>query len=98
MSLCERAVRADWSTFSIPGLLFPRARLFADRLELTGWHGRGRYRRVIPVGRILQVDVPAADRLVLWLFNGETVRLQLRRARQWKAAIEQQQARLQRER
>ncbi len=94
MSLSERAQCADRFSFSTPWLLFARARLFADRLELTGWHRQGRYRRDILVARILQVDALENDRLVLWLFNGETVRLRLRRARQWKEAIEKQQSRL----
>ncbi len=94
MSLPERAQRADRFSFSTPWLLFARARLFADRLELTGWHRQGRYRRDILVARILQVDALENDRLMLWLFSGETVRLRIRRARQWKEAIEKQQARL----
>ena len=94
MSLLERAQRTDRFSFSTPWLLFARARLFADRLELTGWHRQGRYRREILVARILQVDALENDRLVLWLFNGETVRLRLRRARQWKEAIEKQQSRM----
>lgn len=98
MSLLEQAQRTDRFSFSIPWLLFARARLFADRLELTGWHWQGHYRRAIAVARILQADALADDRLVLWLNSGETVRLRIRRARQWKAAIEQQQARLHKER
>jgi len=46
------------------------------------------------IARILQVDALENDRLVLWLFNGETVRLRLRRARPWKEAIEKQQSRM----
>ena len=95
MSLPEQAQRADRFSFSTPWLLFARARLFADRLELSGWHLQGHYRRDILVARILQVDALENDRLVLWLFNGETVRLRIRRARQWKEAIEKQQSRLQ---
>ena len=94
MSLLERAQRADRFSFSTPWLLFARARLFADRLELTGWHLQGHYRRAISVTHILQVDVLENDRLVLWLFNGETVRLRIPRARQWKETIEKQQSRL----
>ncbi len=94
MSLLERAQRADRFSFSTPWLLFARARLFDDRLELTGWHMQGHYRREILIARILQVDALENDSLVLWLFSGETVRIRLRRAWQWKEAIEKQQARL----
>ncbi len=93
MSLLERAQHADRFSFSTPWLLFARARLFADRLELTGWHMQGHYRRDILIAHILQVDALENDRLMLWLFSGETVRLRIRRARQWKEAIEQQQSR-----
>ena len=92
MSLPKRVQRADRFSFSTRWLLFARARLFADRLELSGWHMQGHYRRDILVARILQVDALENDRLVLWLFNGETVRLRIRRARQWKEAIEKQQS------
>ena len=94
MSLPERTQCADRFSFSTPWLLFARARLFADRLELTGWHLQGHYRRDILVARILQVDVLENDSLVLWLFSGETVRIRIRGARQWKEAIEKQQSRL----
>ncbi len=94
MSLPKRVQRADRFSFSTPWLLFARARLFADRLELSGWHLQGHYRRDIEVARILQVDALENDRLVLWLFSGETVRLRLRRAGQWKEAIEKQQSQL----
>lgn len=94
MSIPERAQRTDRFSFSNPALLFARLRLFADRLELTGWHLQGRYRRSIRIRHILQADALANDHLVLWLSSGETVRIQIRRAEQWKAAIEERQARL----
>jgi hypothetical protein len=90
MSLPERALLTDRFSFSNPPLLFARARLFADRLELTGWHLWRRYRRDIRLHHILQVDALAHDRLVLWLAYGETVRIRIRRAMQWKVAIVQQ--------
>ncbi|HMB92905.1 MAG TPA: hypothetical protein VKP65_18795 [Rhodothermales bacterium] len=94
MSLSERAQCTDRFSFSNPPLLFARARLFTDRLELTGWQLQGRYRRDLSIRHILQIDALADDRLVLWLASGETVRLRIRQARQWKTAIEQQQARM----
>jgi len=94
MSLPERTQRTDRFSFINPPLLFARARLFADRLELSGWHLHGRYRRALLIRHILQVDALENDRLVLWLSSGETVRIRIRRARQWKAALEKQQSRL----
>ena len=84
----------DRFSFSNPPLLFARVRLFAERLELTGWHMQGRYRRDILIQHILQIDALGTDSLVLWLSSGETVRIRIRRARQWKEAVEKQQSRL----
>jgi hypothetical protein len=85
MSPPERALRTDRFSFSNPPLLFARARLFADRLELTGWHLWRGYRRNIRIQHILQ-----ADALELWLANGETVRIRIRQFRLGKEAIEKQ--------
>ena len=74
--------------FRNPALLFARATLAHEHLSLTGWSWRGRYHRRIPLKRILQVDVPDHDGLLLWLSNGETVRLRIRRPQTWKRAIE----------
>lgn len=74
--------------FSDPNLWWARARLYTDRLELTGWHWRGRYRRVLPLHQILQVDVPGDENLLIWLASGETVRLRIKEANRWKTAIE----------
>ncbi|HMB91800.1 MAG TPA: hypothetical protein VKP65_13190 [Rhodothermales bacterium] len=80
--------------FRNPALLCARLRLYADRLELSGWHMRGRYVRRILLQQVLQADALDADSLLLWLSNGETVRLRVRGALRWKRTIEQQQRRL----
>ncbi len=80
--------------FSNPALLFPRARLGAAHLDLLGWRLRGRYRRRILLDQILHVDVIGNEGLLLWLVNGETVRLHIERARRWREAIEARRARL----
>lgn len=77
--------------FRNPSLLFPRARLGAAGLLLTGWHWRGRYRRFFPADSILQADVLDEDGLLLWLASGETIRLHIHQARVWKRAIEAKQ-------
>ncbi len=74
--------------FRNPALWFARATLLADHLELNGWHRRGRYARRIPLTHILQADVQEHDGLLLWLADGETIRLRIDRAAAWKAAIE----------
>lgn len=73
--------------FSNPALFFPRARLGTAHLDLSGWHLRGRYRRRILLDQILHVDVVGDDGLLLWLVNGETVRLHIERAQRWREAI-----------
>lgn len=73
--------------FQNPSLFRGRVRLLADALVLTGWHWRGRYRRRIALDRILHADV-RDDGLILWLFDGETLRLRVPEPEQWKAEIE----------
>lgn len=75
-------------TFGGPVLWLARARLFADHLELSGWRLRGRYRRRIPLRNILQVDVPRAEELLLWLSNGQSLRLGIPQAHVWKERLE----------
>jgi hypothetical protein len=67
-------------------LFWPRARLYSDRLELTGWSLSGRYRRVIPLGRIEEAE--AADgHLVLHRTAGSPLRLGMDAPEQWASAI-----------
>ena len=73
--------------FQNPSLLWGRVRLGPDGLSLTGWTWRGRFRRRIPFDRILHVDARADDELVLWLFDGEALRLRIERPAAWKAAL-----------
>ncbi len=78
--------------FRDPALLFARATLEGDALVLRGWTWCGRYRRRLPLGRILQADVRGdeqGDELILWLFDGEVLRLRIDEAPTWKAAIEE---------
>jgi hypothetical protein len=74
--------------FQSPALAFPRARLFADRLELSGWRLSGRFFRRIPLRGILQVDAVNDSALVIWLSVGETIRLRVNQASSWKMHIE----------
>lgn len=80
-------------TFGGPTLFLARARLYADHVELSGWRLRGRYRRRIPLGHILQVDVPNAEELLLWLANGQTLRLGIPHARAWRDTMAAEQTR-----
>lgn len=86
----RRALLSSSFTFRNPALFYARAQLYADRLELSGWSLRGRYRRCIAAEQVLQVDVLSDDGLLLWLSTGETLRLRIREASRWKATIETQ--------
>jgi len=74
-------------SFGRPALLCARAHLYDDRLELTGWRLTGRYRQCIPLRHILQADVPSTNCLLLWMADGQTLRLRLKNARRWQQAI-----------
>lgn len=80
--------------FQNPALSFSRARLYADRLELTGWRLSGRFFRRIPLSSVLQVDALNDSALVIWLSVGEAIRLRVSQASRWKRRIEAQQAKL----
>jgi hypothetical protein len=68
-------------------LLWARACLYADRLELTGWYLWGRYERRIPLRVIERVEAPNGC-LVLHLQEGRTVTFAIDRAARWKTSIE----------
>ena len=76
--------------FRNPSLLWGRVRLSPKFLLLTGWTWRGRYHRRIPLDRILHADARGDDELILWLFDGETLRLRMKQARAWKAHLDAQ--------
>ena len=66
--------------------LWPRARLYADRMELTGWDLGGRYHRSISLDRIGEAE-PVEDRLLLHLTDGSTLRIEMDSPRQWADAL-----------
>jgi hypothetical protein len=80
--------------FQSPALAFPKARLYADRLELSGWRLTGRFHRRIPLRSVLQVDTLNDSALVIWLSVGETIRLRVNQASNWKMHIEARLAQL----
>ncbi len=86
----SRHTHRSWFASRSPALLFARVTLEDDHLTLTGWTWRGRYRRLIPLDRILHIDARGDDELILWLFDGETLRLRMRHARAWKARLDTQ--------
>ena len=66
--------------------LWPRVRLYADRMELTGWGLGGRYHRSISLGRIGAVE-PIEDGLILHLTDGSALRIEIDTLREWADAL-----------
>ncbi|NBC18123.1 MAG: hypothetical protein GVY18_12500 [Bacteroidetes bacterium] len=64
-----------------------RARLYADRLLLTGWHGLTRFRRRIPLTAIRQARVSDEGHLHLTT-RDEQLCLALDAAPRWRRMIE----------
>ena len=72
-------------------LLFGRARLFGDRIELSGWGLHGRHRQCIPLGLISTLDYhPLEDdaNLTLYLATGDAVPLHIDEAHRWRETFE----------
>ncbi len=71
---------------------FGRARLFEDRVQLTGWTLKGRYRRTIPLTRVGRAEWwsnAEGTNFALHLNDGSTCALRLRRgAADWKFEID----------
>ncbi len=69
-------------------LFFTRARLFPDRIELSGWHPGGQRREVIPLDRVSRVEWQREPshkwNAVLHLEDGSARKLSLQNVEQWK--------------
>jgi len=80
------------SRFRYPGhrLFFTRARLFFDRIELTGWNLGKRYERTIALDQVdaFEWDL-AASTVTLRLAEDERLALQLTNLEAWKRSLEQ---------
>lgn len=82
-----RTVLSGSFRFKNPALVHPRIRLYTDRLELSGWQLSGRYLRRLVHHQILQADAPTEETLLLWLADGEMIRLEVTDALRWRDAI-----------
>lgn len=78
------------SSFHFPErrLFFARARLFLDRIELSGWHFGKREVITIPLDQLDQIDWNAQD-AVFHLRGGSTVRITLPQSKSWQHTLEQ---------
>lgn len=88
MLLARHDVSLRSASFSLEDqwLLWSRARLYADRMELMGWHLWGRYHRVIPLERIEEAETDGGV-LVLDLTDEDVIRIGIDAPEQWASAI-----------
>lgn len=71
-------------------LFFTRARLYMDRIELSGWDLRARYRREIPLNRLCYIEWEGEGRAVLHLRDAEEpMTLVLHEPAQWRKSLEE---------
>jgi hypothetical protein len=75
-------------------LLFSKARLFMDRIELSGWDFVEKHRQEIPLDTLCRVewgtDEADAPDLILHLKGGDSVALSLHDAERWRQSLQQQ--------
>ena len=86
--MSSRAKLSSRFSFANPRLIGARARLTEGQLVFTGWRLTGRFKRTIDLDRIVHVDVGSADGVVLWLVDGEVIRLRIKDPSVWKSAID----------
>lgn len=86
MPLPDVALRTAPFALEDRWLLWSQARLYADRLVLTGWSLTGRYRRAIPLEQIDEPEV-AEGRLVLILVEEASLEIRVESPEDWASAI-----------
>ena len=83
------------SSFQYPlrRLLFARARLFLDRIELTGWHFGDKYQEQIPLDQISwiewKLDAVHGPNVIFHLEDDTQFPLILKQAYLWKHTLEE---------
>ncbi len=88
------------SRFQLPDrkLLFARARLYEDRLELSGFGLRGRYRRTLRLDEVCSVEwwsgAGKEPNLALQLHDGRSLAVWVPGPGLWKFAVEEHMPRL----
>ncbi len=80
--------------FSLPGalLVYARARLFPDRIELSGWGGRGLFRETICLREVRRIAWPAAGAdgpTTLHLEDGRALAVCLHQPHRWRLRLEE---------
>ena len=80
------------SRFQYPGrrLFFTRARLFFDRIELSGWNLGSKHTRAILLDTVDKIDWNSdTPEAVVHLTEGESVALRLSQIERWKQSLDQ---------
>lgn len=83
------------TSFQYPArrLLFARARLYLDRIELTGWHYGEKYRSQILFDELEQIDwnleAASGANVTFHMSNGTTYALRLQQVQVWKTTLEE---------
>ena len=80
------------SRFQYPDrrLFFTRARLFFDRIELTGWHLGKKHERAIAIDDVSEIEWDTrSSAAILHLTDGEPVHLRLSHLDSWQYSLEQ---------
>ncbi len=80
------------SRFQYPGrrLFFTRARLFFDRIELSGWNLGKKHTHAIPLDAVDKIDWKSdTPDAVVHLTEGESVALRLSQVDRWKQSLDQ---------
>lgn len=88
MLLASQDVVLRVSSFALEDrwLIWSKAKLYADRMELVGWSLTGRYHRVIPLERIEEVET-TDDGLLLVLTDRSSLRMGVDAPEQWASAV-----------
>ncbi|ARA91865.1 hypothetical protein AWN76_000900 [Rhodothermaceae bacterium RA] len=82
------------TSFRMPGrrLLFTRARLYPDRIELTGWHPGEAYEAVISLDRVQSIDWregPDGSNVVFYQDGSAPMALRLSSPALWRELLEE---------
>ncbi|QXD14204.1 hypothetical protein GQ464_012165 [Rhodocaloribacter litoris] len=83
------------SSFQYPPrrLLFGRARLYLDRIELTGWHVGEKFHALIPLDEVCRIEWHleggAGPNAVFHLEDGRVIELVLKQGSLWKHTLEE---------
>lgn len=94
MSILKKGKIILSARFHLPEtrIFFPKAKLYADRIELRGWSAKGRYARTIALAEVEDTKwwFGRSDiNFALYLKSGEDLLMHLRGAGNWKYTLDE---------